>query len=69
MGFSRQEYWSGLAFLTQGYLPDPGMEPMSAALKADSLPLSHLGSLTTSDILLTSIFTSSLYFCALEGHS
>ena len=28
-----------------GYLPDPGIEPTSLALKADSLPLSHLGSL------------------------
>ena len=69
MGFSRQEYWSGLPFPTPGDLPDPGVEPMSAALQVDSLPLSHLRSLTTSDILLTSIFTSALYFCALEGHS
>ena len=29
MGFSRQEYWSGLPFLPPGDLPDPGMEPMS----------------------------------------
>ena len=29
MGFSRQEYWSGLSFLTPGYLPDPGVEPSS----------------------------------------
>ena len=27
--FSRQEYWSGLPFLTPGDLPDPGIEPMS----------------------------------------
>ena len=26
-GFSRQEYWSGLPFLSPGYLPDPGIEP------------------------------------------
>ena len=43
MGFSRKEYWNGLAFLSLGNLPDPGMEPMSPALQADSLPLSHLG--------------------------
>ena len=29
MGFSRQEYWSGLPFPTPGDLPDPGMEPAS----------------------------------------
>ena len=27
MGFSRQEYWSGLLFPTTGDLPDPGIEP------------------------------------------
>jgi len=29
MGFSRQEYWNGLPFLTPGDLPDPGIEPTS----------------------------------------
>ena len=29
MGFSRQEYWSGLPCPPPGHLPDPGMEPMS----------------------------------------
>ena len=29
MGFSRQEYWSGLPCPLQGDLPDPGIEPMS----------------------------------------
>ena len=29
MGFSRQEYWSGLPYPPSGYLPDPGIEPMS----------------------------------------
>ena len=32
MGFSRQEYWSGLPFLSPGDLPDPGLEPRSPAL-------------------------------------
>ena len=31
MGFSRQEYWSGLPFPSPGDLPDPGMEPWSPA--------------------------------------
>ena len=44
MVFLRQEYWSGLPFPTPGDLPDPGMKPMSPALQADSLSLSHLGS-------------------------
>ena len=38
MGFSRQEYWSELPFLSPGYLPDPGIKPMSPALQATSLP-------------------------------
>ena len=38
MGFSRQEYWSGLPFPSPGNLPHPGMEPGSPALLADSLP-------------------------------
>ena len=38
MGFSRQEYWSGLPFLSPGDLPDPGIEPGSPALQADDLP-------------------------------
>ena len=32
MGFSRQEYWSGLPFPSPGDLPDPGAEPMTPAL-------------------------------------
>ena len=48
MGFSGQEYWSGLPFPAPGNLPHPGIEPaspVSLALEADSLPLSHWGSL------------------------
>ena len=37
MGFSKQEYWSGLPFSSPGDLPDPGIEPLSLALQADSL--------------------------------
>ena len=32
MGFSREEYWSGLPFPSPGDLPDPGIEPASPAL-------------------------------------
>ena len=38
MGCSRQEYWSELPFPSPGDLPDPGMEPGSPALQANSLP-------------------------------
>ena len=44
MGFSRQEYGSGLPFPSLGDLPNPAIKPGSPALKADSLPLSHQGS-------------------------
>ena len=37
MGFSRQEYWSGLPFPSPGDLPDPGIEPRSPTLQADAL--------------------------------
>ena len=50
IGFSRQEYWSGLPFPSPGDLPDPGIEPGSPALQADSLPVEPEGK-------------PSLYFC------
>ena len=37
MGFSRQEYWSGLPFPSPGDLPDSGIEPWSPTLEADAL--------------------------------
>ena len=37
MGFSRQEYWSGLPFPSPGDPPNLGMEPRSPALQADAL--------------------------------
>ena len=41
MEFSRPESWSGLPCPPPGDLPDPGIEPVSPALRADSLSLSH----------------------------
>ena len=38
IGFSRQEYWSGLPFPSPGDLSDPGIKPGSPELQADSLP-------------------------------
>ena len=43
MEFSRREYWSELPVLSPGDLPDPGMEPKSPALEADSLLSEPLG--------------------------
>ena len=37
VGFSRQEYWSGLPFPSPEDLSDPGIEPGSLSLQADSL--------------------------------
>ena len=43
MDFSRQEYWSGLLFLSPGDLSNPGIDSSSHTSQADSLPLSHQG--------------------------
>ena len=45
MGFSSQEYWSGLPWPPAGDLPDPGIKPSSMflALQTDSLPLTLPG--------------------------
>ena len=38
MGFSKQEYWSGLPFPSPGDLPDPGIKHRTPAMQADSIP-------------------------------
>ena len=43
VGFSRQQYWSGLPFPPPGDLPDSGIKPRSPALQVDSLPTVPLG--------------------------
>ena len=45
VGFSRQEHWSGLLFLSPGDLPNPGIEPGSPAFQADALPSEPPGKL------------------------
>ena len=52
MGFPRQEYWSGLPFPSPRYLTDPGIEPLSPLLEADSLSQTHLGSLDISNNII-----------------
>ena len=49
MGFSRQEYRSGLPFPSPGNLPDPGTEPKSPALQADSLLTELSGNLPSKE--------------------
>ena len=51
MGFSRQEYWSGLPFPSPGDLPDPGIEARSPALQADSLPSELTGKTQVTSLL------------------
>ena len=50
MGFSRQEYWSGLPFPSPGDLLNPGTEPRSPVLQADSLPSETADSFTVQQI-------------------
>ena len=63
MGFSRQEYWSGLPCPPPGDLSDPGIEPSSLALQADSWLLSHLGSpwQFLTEMLIAQLFFLSMY--------
>ena len=56
MGFSSQEYWNELPHPPPGDFPDSGIEPVSPALQADSVPLSHQGSPKTSIHLLNLLF-------------
>ena len=51
MGFSRQEYWSGLPFPSPGDLPNPGIEPGSPTLQADTLTSEPPGTLSVMSIL------------------
>ena len=55
MGFSRQEYWSGLPFPSPEDRPDPGIEPRSPALEADALTSEPPGKpMTNLDCILKS---------------
>ena len=50
--FSRQEDWGGLPFPSPGGLPNPGIEPVSPALQADSLPSEPPGKALISGLFL-----------------
>ena len=62
MGFSRQEYWSGLSFPSPGDLPNPGIEPRSSALQADYLPSEPPGRYCLLLLLLLSRFSHVQFF-------
>ena len=57
MGFPRQENWSGLPFPSPEDLPDQGLNPCLLHWQADALPLSHLGSPSTSNVLSNELGT------------
>ena len=51
VGFSRQEYWSGLPFPSPGDLPNQGIEPRSPAFHADTLTSEPPGNLALPNII------------------
>ena len=59
MGFSRQEYWSGLPFPSPGDLPNPGIKPGSPQLQADPLP----SETSKAPITQTNLSISVLFYC------
>ena len=59
MEFSRQEYWSGLPFPPPGDLPNPGIEPRSPTLQADSFPTEPPGKPLTYIIILFNPYKNS----------
>ena len=63
LGFSRQEYWSGMAFPSPGDLPNPGIEPGSPSLQADALPLGHQGEYEGGTYFSHCPFSSSSFPC------
>ena len=63
MEFFRQEYWSGLPFPSPGHPTNPGIEPGSPALQADSLPLAPPGKLLPISLKAKSLLSFSLLIC------
>ena len=60
--FSRQKYWSGYPFHSPGDLPNPGIEPGSPALQADSLPSKSPGKPVQSrEPIIVSLLDSSFF--------
>ena len=66
MKFPSQDHWSGLPFPSSVDLPDPGIEPQSPALQADSLPAELRGKpigLITSQILQAFLMSDDINEC------
>ena len=61
LGFSRQEYWSGLPCPPPGDLPDPGVEPRSPALQADSLSFEPPGKHDNNTLLILTSTQRTIY--------
>ena len=68
VGFSRQEYWSGVPFPSPGDLPNPGVKPRSPALQADSL-LSEPPGKPHMFYQFSSVTQSCLTLCGPMNHS
>ena len=57
MGFPRQEYWSEVPIPSPGHLSNPGIEPWSPALQADSLPSEPPGKPTINLLVISEMIT------------
>ena len=68
MGFSRQEYWSGLLFPSPGDLSDPGIEPRSPALQAESQPSESPGTANHYIYIYTHTHTCIIYLYMMYMH-
>ena len=66
MGFSRQEYWSGLPCCSPGDLPNPGIEPSAPALQADSLPTELPGKPGSSLTVFSIVKLQNTFYMALK---
>ena len=69
MGFSRQEYWSGLPFPSPGDLPNPGIESRSNALQADSLPTELWGKSIFSSYTSLNYWSMRRSMGSIRGHT
>ena len=66
MESSRQEYWSGLPYPSPGNLSDPGIDPRSPPLQADSLYLSHQGSPSNHSVSQSNVIITECYVCIMN---
>ena len=67
LGFSRQEYWSGLPFPPPGDVLNPGIKPWSPALQADSLPSEPVGNSWVAPKFSKSLPEQASFLCTRQG--